>query len=93
MARRRRGLGSSAAEHAERARIDARGAESSAEDAIHEASGGHCRAAVQSLTDAYRRLGGREAERRSMGHTGAENTHVVVDRARHAFLSHCLPQK
>ncbi len=55
--RRRRGLGSSAAEHLLRADVDARAAARAAEDATHDASGGRCRAALSMLTDAYRRLG------------------------------------
>lgn len=95
MARRRRTgqLGSSSAEHLQRADIHARAAERSAEDAIHDATGGRCRDAVGMLTDAYRRFGNREAERRSAGHTGAENTGVIVDRARHAFMDACLPRR
>lgn len=93
MARRRRGFGSSAEEHLKRADIDARGAKASAEDAIHEASGGRCRPALQMLTDAYRRLGNRQAERRGAGHGATvDNTNIEVDRARHAFNGHCLPR-
>lgn len=92
--RRRRGLGSSAAEHLTRADIDGRAAKASADDAIHEASGGRCRAAVQSLGDAYRRLGNREAERRGAGHGNtADSTQIEVERARRSFLDYCLPRK
>lgn len=86
-------IGSSPEEHLKRAVVDARGAERAAEDATHDASGGRCRDALTMLTDAYRRFGNREAERRGAGHSGAENTGVVVDRARHAFLDYCLPRK
>ena len=93
--RRRKGirLGSSAEDHNRRADLHARAAERSAEDAIHDATGGRCRDAVSMLTYAYRRFGNREAERRSAGHIGAENTGVIVDRARHAFLDACLPRR
>lgn len=88
--RRRRGFGSSTAEHLQRADIDARAAKASADDAIHDASGGRCRSALTFMADAYRRLGNREAERRGAGHTGAENTAIEVDRARRAVLDHCI---
>jgi len=92
--RRSRGLGSSAAEHLQRADVDARAAKASADDAIHDASGGRCRSAVTFMADAYRRLGNREAERRGAGHGATtDNTHVEVDRARRAVLDHCLPRK
>ena len=88
--RKSRGFGSSAAEHLQRADVDARAAKASADDAIHDASGGRCRSALTFMADAYRRLGSREAERRGAGHVGAENTHIEVDRARRAVLDHCI---